>query len=138
MDVFWENVEMSYFFLENGRFLTKYGNKSIVFLRKQTFFGQNMDMKAVNCMWKISKIRKKGHPVDFLAKNVEELCWQNWCFLTKYRHGSRGFLMKILKWEHCVLMKIDVFLTIWSCEECALYRMNVFLTNMRMTVVISS
>ena len=98
----WEWEHSVSFFKRMDVFLTKHGHVSSYFYVKN---------------W-------KKRASFFLAYDVLEF-WQNCCFFTKYRHGSRGFFMKNLTWEHSVFERMDVFLTKYGHEKSVFFLENV-------------
>ena len=96
----------SYFFLENERFLTKYGHKSSI------FFVRN---------------RKKRASYWLFWPIIECSFDRIYVFLTKFGHESSGFFVKSRKKGHpidffgpsysVVLTELTSFDQIWACQQ---------------------
>ena len=118
---FWQNMDMrAVCFLENGRFLTKYGHES------SNFFVKSRKIRA--SYWLFWPIKE----CSFDRIDV---------FLTDHVNERRGFFMKILKKmarEHCVFTEWTVFDKICGLELRVFTEWTVFWQNMGMRASIFS
>ena len=136
--LYWRKGHEKIVFWENWRFLTKYGNESILFFRERTFSWQYMEMRADIFR---GKSEKKDVLFTFLTHYKKEsvVLTEFLFFWPTIGMTANGFFMKNLDkmtFSTMFLRECTLFDKIWKLEHCVFERPDVFWQNIGMKAVV--